>query len=97
MRCGFPLIMKHFLSEIAGFSQQSVSQTHLPGKGSPKRTVSRTDEKFSLHRKAKRAIMGRYKEEDRGMDIKDQVTKAVDKIMKDKELQEQFEKEPWIP
>lgn len=28
--------------------------------------------------------MGRYKEEDRSMDIKDQVTKAVDKIMKDK-------------
>ncbi len=41
--------------------------------------------------------MGRYKEEDRSTDIKDQVTKAVDKIMKDKELQEQFEKEPWIP
>ena len=41
--------------------------------------------------------MGRYKEEDRSMDIKDQVTKAVDTIMKDKELQEQFEKEPWIP
>ncbi len=28
------------------------------------------------------------------MDIKEQVTKAVDKITKDKKLQEQFQKEP---
>lgn len=28
------------------------------------------------------------------MDIKDQITKAVDKITKDKKLQEQFQKEP---
>lgn len=28
------------------------------------------------------------------MDIKEQVTKAVEKIAKDKELQEQFQKEP---
>lgn len=28
------------------------------------------------------------------MDVKEQVTKAVDKIAKDKKLQEQFQKEP---
>lgn len=28
------------------------------------------------------------------MDIKEQITKAVDKITKDKKLQEQFQKEP---
>lgn len=28
------------------------------------------------------------------MDIKDQITKAVEKITKDKDLQEQFQKEP---
>lgn len=32
--------------------------------------------------------------EDISMDVKEQVTKAVDKITKDKKLQEQFQKEP---
>ncbi len=31
---------------------------------------------------------------DKNMDIKDQITKAVGKITKDKDLQEQFQKEP---
>ncbi len=31
---------------------------------------------------------------DKNMDIKDQITKAVEKITKDKDLQEQFQKEP---
>ncbi len=32
--------------------------------------------------------------EDIRMDVKEQITKAVDKITKDKKLQEQFQKEP---
>ena len=32
--------------------------------------------------------------EDISMDVKEQVTKAVDKIAKDKKLQEQFQKDP---
>ena len=32
--------------------------------------------------------------EEKGMDVKEQIKKAVDKITKDKQLQEQFQKEP---
>lgn len=34
------------------------------------------------------------KREDMNMDVKEQITKAVEKITKDKKLQEQFQKEP---
>ena len=37
---------------------------------------------------------GKTEREDIIMDVKEQITKAVDKITKDKNLQEQFQKDP---